>query len=84
MRFDQTSENSFLNEIFTYVKATEKTVTLFVGENSTITIGDMTAKYTENGYSSIEWIDMPEDEGFGKLPRLTNIGMEDREEDSEG
>lgn len=46
-----------------------------MGENSTITIGGMTAKYTENGYSSIEWIDMPDDEGFGKLPRLSNIGM---------
>ncbi len=38
----------------------------------------MTAKYTESGFSSIQWIDMPEDEGFGKLPKLTNIGMEDR------
>ncbi len=46
MRFDTTSENSFLDEIFNYVKAVEKTVTLFIGENSTITIGDMTAKYT--------------------------------------
>jgi hypothetical protein len=46
LRFDQASENSFLNEIFTYVKATDKTVTLFIGGNDTITIGDMTAKYT--------------------------------------
>lgn len=56
LRFDQTSENSFLDEIFSYVKTIQKTVTLYIGENDTITIGDMTAKYTENGYSSIEWI----------------------------
>ena len=35
----------------------------------------MTSKYTEEGFSSIQWIDMPEDEGFGKLPRLSDIGM---------
>ena len=75
LRFDQSSENSFLNEIFTYVKSTEKTVTIFIGSNLTITIGDMTAKFTESGYSSIEWIDMPEDESFGKLPKLKDIGM---------
>lgn len=75
LRFDQASENSFLNEIFAYVKATEKTVTIYIGLNNSITIGDMTAKYTETGYSSIEWIDMPEEEGFGKLPKLKDIGM---------
>ena len=61
MRFDQTSENSFLNEIFTYVKCTNKTVTIYLGTNHSITVGDMTTKYVETGYSSIEWIDMPED-----------------------
>jgi hypothetical protein len=61
MRFDQTSENSFLNEIFSYVKATEKTVGIYLGSNHTITIGDMTAKYVETGFSEIQWVDMPED-----------------------
>lgn len=75
MRFDQTSQNSFLNELFTYVKAADKTVTLFLGHNSSITIGDLTAKNTETGYSSITWIDMIEDEGFGKLPKINDIGM---------
>lgn len=42
----------------------------------------MTAKYTENGYSSIDWIEMEEEEGFGKLPKIKDIGMDDREEDS--
>ena len=83
MRFDQTSENSFLNEIFSYVKATEKSVGIYLGGNHTITIGDMTAKYVETGFSDIQWVEMPEDEGFGLLPRLSYIGMEDRDQDKE-
>ena len=83
MRFDQTSENSFLNEIFAYVKATEKTVGIYLGGNHTITIGDMTAKYVETGFSEIQWIEMPEDEGFGLMPRLSYIGMEARNSDEE-
>ena len=43
------------------MKAAQKTVTLYIGKNDTITIGDMTAKYTENGYSSIDWIEIEED-----------------------
>ena len=43
------------------MKAKEKTVTVYLGENNTLTIGDMTAKYTQNGYSSIQWVDMPDD-----------------------
>ena len=66
-----------MNEVFTYAKAREKTVTVFIGENQTLTIGDMTAKYTKTGYSSIQWIDMPDDEGRGKLPEISEIGFED-------
>ena len=43
----------------------------------------MTAKYVENGFSDVQWVDMPEDEGFGLLPRLSFIGMDDRSDDSE-
>lgn len=83
MRFDSTSENSFLNEIFSYVKATQKAITIYLGSNKTITIGDMTAKYTASGYSSISWIQTPDDEGFGKLAQVSDIGIEDRESDSD-
>lgn len=83
MRFDSTSENSFLNEIFTYVKATEKTICIYLGENKTLTIGDMTAKYTHSGFSSINWINLPDDEGFGKMLQVSDIGIEDSKEDSE-
>jgi hypothetical protein len=44
--------------MFNYLQAASKTVTIYIGANHTITIGDMTAKYTENGFSSIEWIEM--------------------------
>lgn len=42
----------------------------------------MTAKFTQSGYSSINWISMPDDEGFGKMPQVTDIGIEDMVEDS--
>lgn len=83
LRFDEASENSFLNEVFNYVKAKEKTVTVFIGENMTLTIGDLTAKYTKTGYSSIQWIDMPDDEGKGKFPHISEIGFEAEAEDEE-
>ena len=43
----------------------------------------MTAKYTKTGYSSIQWIDMPDDEGRGKLPEISEIGFEDQDEDQQ-
>lgn len=42
-----------------------------------MTIGDMTAKYTQSGYSSINWISMPDDEGFGKMAQVQDIGIDD-------
>ena len=83
MRFDSTSENSFLNEIFSYVKATDKTICIYLGSNRTLTIGDMTAKFTQSGYSSISWIPIPDDEGFGKLAQVSDVGIEDQVEDTE-
>lgn len=56
LRFDDESENSFLNEMFTYVGSTEKIVTIFLGSNSSVTIGDLSVKNAEKGYSGIEWI----------------------------
>ena len=35
----------------------------------------MTAKYTSSGYSSINWINMSDDEGFGKWPHINKIGL---------
>ena len=83
MRFDSTSKNSFLNEIFDHVKATQKTISIYLGENKTITIGDMTAKFTQSGYSSIEWMTLPDDQGFGKMLQVSNIAVEDNTEDKE-
>lgn len=39
LRFDENSENSFLNEIFAYTKAEEKIATLYIGESNYLAIG---------------------------------------------
>lgn len=61
----------------------EKTVTVYFGDNDTITIGDMTAKYTKYGYGGISWIGMAEDEGFGRMAGLVGIGVSDVGDDKE-
>lgn len=43
----------------------------------------MTAKYTQTGYSSIEWMSLPDDEGFGKMLQVSNIAIEDNVDDKE-
>ena len=53
-----------------------------MGQNHTITIGDMSAKYLETGFSDLQWVGMSEDEVFGLLPKLSEVGIEDREEDN--
>mgnify|MGYP000925196148 FL=1 len=58
-------------------------MTVYLGDNNTITIGDMTAKYTKYGYGGISWISMPDDEGFGRLPELVGIGVSDVGDDKE-
>lgn len=44
VRFDGESENSFLYEIFEFVGEQEKTMTIYLGPNSTITLGDLSTK----------------------------------------
>ena len=56
VRFDSESENSFLYEIFDFVGEQEKTLTIYLGSNSTITLGDLSTKNSEYGYSSIIWL----------------------------
>ena len=34
----------------------EKTLTIYLGSNSTITLGDLSTKNAEYGYSSIVWL----------------------------
>ena len=61
LRFDNTAENSFLEEIFTYADALEKSVTIYLSSENIITIGDLTARNTDKGYSGITWVDLPSD-----------------------
>jgi|688.fasta_scaffold41850_2 hypothetical protein len=83
MRMDSGSEQSFLNEIFKYIKSKDKVIGTYLGENNTLTIGDLTSKYTDSGFSSINWVAAKEDEGYGKLAEVLDIGIEDKEEDSD-
>jgi hypothetical protein len=83
MRMDSGSEQSFLNEIFKYIKSKDKVIGTYLGENNTLTIGDLTSKYTDSGFSSINWVAAKEDEGYGKLVEVLDIGIEDKEEDSD-
>ena len=50
----------------------------YLGENNTITFGDLTSKYADSGFSSINWVATKEDEGFGKLVEVLNVGIEDK------
>lgn len=77
LRFDDESENSFLNEIFTFVGSTEKIVTVYLGSNSTVTIGDLSVKNAEKGYSGIEWIKL-DDRRYPQIDQIT-IETEDSE-----
>lgn len=72
MRFDEASENSFLNEIFTYVGEPDKVVTVYIADNSSITIGDLSIKNAEEGYAGITWINL----GANKLPLFDQVTIE--------
>jgi hypothetical protein len=61
MRFDENSENSFLNEIFAYTQAEEKIATLYLGENNFMAIGELSLKFSEHGYSGIAWVTIQQD-----------------------
>lgn len=56
VRFDPSSEASFLYEIFDFVAEKEKTMTVYLGDNNVITLGDLSSKNAEDGYSSITWL----------------------------
>lgn len=56
LRFDEDSENSFLNEIFNYVGSSDKIITFSLGNNATVTIGDLSVKNSEQGYAGISWV----------------------------
>jgi hypothetical protein len=71
LRFDDSSENSFLNEIFAYVGESDKAVTVYLGDNATVTIGELSTKNSEEGYAGITWLDL----GSGKLPLFDQLAI---------
>lgn len=52
-----------------------------LNNNDTITIGDLTAKDTDLGYSGIQWIDMPNEDDYGRLPEIINLNIDDVKKD---
>jgi len=56
-------------------------VVISLNNNDTITIGDLTAKDTDLGYSGIQWIDMPNEDDYGRLPEIINLNIDDVKKD---
>lgn len=74
LRFDDESENSFLNEMFTYMNTTEKIITVYLGMNSTVTIGDLSVKNAERGYAGLEWVSLS---SGSRYPLIDQVTIED-------
>lgn len=75
------SENSFLKEVFDYVKKSEQVITVYLSPtgSNVLTIGDLTTKNTELGYGGINWMKVDSDENYGKIPTATDIIIEDED-----
>ena len=52
-------------------------MTISLGEDNLITIGDLTAKDTDKGYSGIQWISMGDEDDYGRLPTIVSLGIDD-------
>lgn len=79
------SEKSFLQEVFDYVKTTEKVITIYLGKNGnkTITMGELSTKNAELGYGGINWMKVTEDESYGKLPVATDLIVSNEDDDDD-
>ena len=45
-----------------------------------ISIGDLTIKNSDRGFSGISWVDMPEledEDKYGRLPTIISVGIGD-------
>lgn len=58
--------------MFTFVGSSEKIVTVYLGSNSSVTIGDLSVKNAEKGYSGIEWIKLDQQ----RYPQIDQITIE--------
>ena len=56
LRFDENSESSFLKEILESAQTSEEYVTIFLGRENLVTIGDMSVKNSDEGLSGIRWL----------------------------
>ena len=82
LRFDESSEGSFLNEMFKEAATGKKIISVYVGgEKDIVTIGGYWTAYTEKGVASFRRIKMEEDEKYGKLPKTQGLVLEGEEYD---
>lgn len=57
LRFDSNSENSFLTELFNYLKTKQKIISIYLGDHAKIaTVGSYSTKFIKNGVSSLRRI----------------------------
>lgn len=57
LRFDENSENSYLNELFNYLRSKEKIISIYLGEHVGImTVGSYNKKYLRNGVGDLKRI----------------------------
>ena len=77
LRFDTDSENSFLNEMFGAVNQDEMSVTIFIGDNSYLTMGEIAEKRAVGGSEGIQWVDLENKNHFD----LKSVGIHDEDEE---
>jgi hypothetical protein len=68
------------------VHVVERSVTVSLGDDNVMTVGDLTAKNTDKGYGGIQWLSLAEEGDYGRLPAIRSLGLgdthKDREEDT--
>ena len=66
-----------MTELIDYNGNTDRFVTIYIqNSESYIAIGSIATKYSQNGYGGIEWVELKNDESYGKLPVVSDIIIE--------
>lgn len=56
------------------MNTTEKIITVYLGMNSTVTIGDLSVKNAERGYAGLEWVSLS---SGSRYPLIDQVTIED-------
>ena len=55
-------------------------ITIYLGKQNKITIGELTTIYSQKGYGGVNWMAVEDDEIYGKLPILSGMMVESEDE----